>query len=161
MSNKDIDISTIDDGEPDYLNPDSNLLLERQLCFPLYACARKIVNLYTPFLKKLGITYTQYIVFLVLWEQDGITVGDLCKRLYLDNGTVTPLLKKLEKAGYIRRERSKEDERIVIVFLTDLGKNFRIQAGEIPVQVGRCVGLKKEEAGQLYILLYKLLNSLE
>ena len=74
---------------------DQDLLLERQLCFPLYACARKITNLYTPFLKKLGITYTQYIVFLVLWEQDGITVGDLCKRLYLDNGTVTPLLKKL------------------------------------------------------------------
>ena len=140
---------------------DQDLLLERQLCFPLYACARKITNLYTPFLKKLGITYTQYIVFLVLWEQDGITVGDLCKRLYLDNGTVTPLLKKLEKAGYIRRERSKDDERIVMVYLTDSGRAFRTQVEEIPGQVGSCMTLEEKEAGQLYSLLYKLLNSLE
>ena len=140
---------------------DQDLLLERQLCFPLYACARKITNLYTPFLKKLGITYTQYIVFLVLWEQDGITVGDLCKRLYLDNGTVTPLLKKLEKAGYIRRERSKDDERIVMVYLTDSGKAFRTQVEEIPGQVGSCMTLEEKEAAQLYSLLYKLLNSLE
>ena len=140
---------------------DQDLLLERQLCFPLYACARKITNLYTPFLKKLGITYTQYIVFLVLWEQDGITVGDLCKRLYLDNGTVTPLLKKLEKAGYIRRERSKDDERIVMVYLTDSGKAFRTQVEEIPGQVGSCMTLEEKEAAQLYSLLYKLLDSLE
>ena len=140
---------------------DQDLLLERQLCFPLYACARKITNLYTPFLKKLGITYTQYIVFLVLWEQDGITVGDLCKRLYLDNGTVTPLLKKLEKAGYIRRERSKDDERIVMVYLTDSGKAFRTQVEEIPGQVGSCMTLEEKEAAQLYSLLYILLNSLE
>ena len=140
---------------------DQDLLLERQLCFPLYACARKITNLYTPFLKKLGITYTQYIVFLVLWEQDGITVGDLCKRLYLDNGTVTPLLKKLEKAGYIRRERSKDDERIVMVYLTDSGKAFRTQVEEIPGQVGNCMTLEEKEAAQLYSLLYILLNSLE
>ena len=139
--------------------PAHDLLLERQLCFPLYACARKITNLYTPFLKNLGITYTQYIVFLVLWEQDGITVGELCKRLYLDNGTVTPLLKKLEKAGYIRRERSKEDERIVIVYLTESGKAFRSQVEDVPGQVGSCMTLEEKEAGQLYSLLYKLLDS--
>ena len=154
MNNKDTD-----NRKSEGIGPDKDLLLDRQLCFPLYACARKITNLYTPFLKKLGITYTQYIVFLVLWEQDGITVGELCKRLYLDNGTVTPLLKKLEKAGYIRRERSKDDERIVIVYLTESGKAFRSQVEDVPGQVGSCMTLKEEEASQLYSLLYKLLDS--
>ena len=155
MNDKETD-NRINDGSA----PENALLLDRQLCFPLYACARRITNLYTPFLKKLGITYTQYIVFLVLWEQDGITVGDLCKRLYLDNGTVTPLLKKLEKVGYIRRERSKEDERIVIVYLTDAGKAFRAQVEEVPGQVGSCMHLEEKEAVKLYSLLYKLLDSL-
>ena len=95
------------------------LKLENQLCFPLYACSRSIVNLYTPFLKPLGLTYTQYIVFLVLWEQDGITVGELGAKLHLDNGTITPLLKKMQDKGYVTRERSKSDERVVIVSLTD------------------------------------------
>ncbi len=141
-------------------NKNDKLLLERQMCFPLYACARKVVNLYTPYFKKLGITYTQYIVFLVLWEQDGISVGELCKRLYLDNGTVTPLLKKMEKSGYVRRERSREDERIVIVYLTDKGRAFRDQVKDIPDQVGSCINLEGGEAVQLYKLLYQLLEIL-
>ena len=85
--------------------------LENQLCFPLYAAARKITAAYTPLLKPLGITYTQYIVFLVLWEKDNISVGDLCEKLYLDSGTITPLLKKMEEKGWLSRTRSKMDER--------------------------------------------------
>ncbi len=88
---------------------DEALKLDNQLCFPLYAAARKIVGEYTPFLKPLGITYTQYITFMVLWEHDNIPVGDICAKLYLDNGTVTPLLKKMESEGYITRRRNLPD----------------------------------------------------
>ena len=83
------------------------LLLDSQLCFPLYAAARKVINHYTPYLKPFGITYTQYIVLLALWEEKSATVGTLCARLYLDNGTITPLLKKMEEAGLVKRSRSK------------------------------------------------------
>lgn len=134
------------------------LKLENQLCFPLYAAARQVVSLYTPHLKELGLTYTQYIVFLVLWEKDGIPVGELGRRLYLDNGTLTPLLKKLESAGYLTRSRDKVDERVVIVTLTDAGRALKEQAKEIPFKVGRCIGLDEKEAGAMYTLLYLLLN---
>lgn len=137
------------------------LKLENQLCFPLYACSRSIVNLYTPYLKPLGLTYTQYIVFLVLWEHDGITVGELGAKLYLDNGTITPLLKKMQDKGYVTRVRSKADERVVIVSLTDKGRALREEAKKIPEAVGNCVPLDPEEAGTLYTLLYKVLNSPE
>ena len=93
--------------------------LEYQLCFPLYAASRHIISQYTPWLKPLGLTYTQYIVFLVLWEKDGITVGEICEKLMLDNGTLSPLLKKMEQAGYIRRLRSEQHDRVVHVRLTD------------------------------------------
>ena len=102
-------------------NEKEALKLENQLCFPLYAAARQVVSLYTPYLRTLGITYTQYIVFLVLWERDGIPVGELGRRLYLDNGTLTPLLKKMEKEGYITRTRESSDERVVTIRLTDKG----------------------------------------
>ncbi|MBR1535262.1 MAG: MarR family transcriptional regulator [Ruminococcus sp.] len=134
------------------------LKLENQLCFPLYAAARQVVSLYTPHLKELGLTYTQYIVFLVLWEKDGIPVGELGRRLYLDNGTLTPLLKKLESAGYLTRSRDKIDERVVIVTLTDAGRALKEKAKEIPFKVGRCIGLDEKEAGAMYTLLYLLLN---
>ena len=134
------------------------LKLDNQLCFPLYACARQITGAYTPFLKKLGITYTQYIVFMVLWEQAGIPVGTLGRRLHLDNGTLTPLLKKMETAGYVTRTRSSKDERVVIVSLTDKGWDLRDQAAEIPAQVGSCIRLEPEEAQALYSLLYKILD---
>ncbi|MBR0152245.1 MAG: iron-containing alcohol dehydrogenase, partial [Lachnospiraceae bacterium] len=97
------------------------LKLENQLCFPLYACARKIVNLYTPYLKPLGLTYTQYIVFMVLWEEKSLPARDLGRKLYLDSGTLTPLLKKLEEEGYVTRERSHEDERVLTVTVTEKG----------------------------------------
>ncbi len=134
------------------------LKLENQLCFPLYACSRSIVNLYTPFLKPLGLTYTQYIVFLVLWERDGITVGELGTKLHLDNGTITPLLKKMQDKGYVTRERSKSDERVVIVSLTDEGRALREEAVKIPASIGKCVPLEPEEAAALYNLLYKVLD---
>ena len=137
---------------------DESMKLDSQLCFPLYAASRKIVNLYTPFLKPLGITYTQYIMFLVLWEEDEITVGDLCKRLKLDTGTVTPMLKNTEKQGFIRRNRSEEDERVVVISLTGEGKALYKKAKNLPAKIGSCVKLDKDEAVQLYKILYKLLD---
>ena len=137
------------------------LKLENQLCFPLYACARQIVNRYTPYLKPMGITYTQYIVLMVLWETDGITVGEIGKRLILDNGTLTPLLKKLESQGIVTRSRSSEDERVVIISLTHKGWELREQAKEIPPKVGSCVRLEPDEAAALYSILYKLMGIFE
>ena len=99
--------------------------LENQLCFPLYAAARNVTGLYTPWLKPLGLTYTQYIVFLVLWERDGLTVSEICERLMLDNGTLSPLLKKMEQAGYIERKRCREDDRVVVVTLTEEERHCR------------------------------------
>ena len=136
------------------------LKLENQLCFPLYAAARKVIGLYTPFLKPLGITYTQYIVFLVLWEEDGITVGELGKKLSLDNGTLTPLLKKMEQQGFIKRLRSTADERVVIISLTTAGLALREQARDIPSCISQQIGLPPEDAGVLYRLLYRLLDEL-
>lgn len=137
------------------------LKLENQLCFPLYACARSVVNLYTPLFKPLGITYTQYIVFLVLWEQDSISVGELGKKLYLDNGTLTPLLKKMQEKGYLTRERSHNDERIVLVSLTEKGWEMRDKVKNIPTELGGCVPLSEDEAKTLYVLLYKLIGNLD
>ena len=138
---------------------DELLKLENQLCFPLYAAARKVTNLYTPYFKPLGITYTQYIVFLVLWEKKEMTVGDLGKRLYLDNGTLTPLLKKLEENGYVTRTRSRKDERVVTVSITEKGMNLKEKASRIPLQAGSCVRLSPDEAADLYTLLYKILEN--
>ena len=134
------------------------LKLENQLCFPLYACARRVVNLYTPWLKPLGLTYTQYLVLMVLWEQRRMTVGDLCRKLFLDNGTITPLLKKLEAAGWVTRERSHQDERVVEILLTDAGLSLREKVREIPACIGNMIPLTPEEAAQLYSLLYKVLS---
>lgn len=142
----------------DEINYDEMLKLENQLCFPLYAAARQVVALYTPYLKELGLTYTQYIVFLVLWEGDGIPVGELGRRLFLDNGTLTPLLKKLEAAGYVTRSRDSADERVVTVSLTDAGRALKERAKEIPLKVGSCIRLSEEEARGLYVLLYQLLK---
>ena len=131
--------------------------MTNQLCFPLYAASRKVVNLYTPLLKPLGLTYTQYIVLLVLWEKDGITVGEICTRLMLDNGTLSPLLKKMEQAGYLERRRSREDDRVVLVSLTEEGRALQEKAKEIPIQLSGCINLAPEEAVTLYKILYKIL----
>ena len=132
--------------------------LDHQLCFPLYAAARSVTGLYTPWLKALGLTYTQYLVFLVLWEKDEIPVGEICERLMLDNGTVSPLLKKMEQAGHIKRSRSAEDDRVVVITLTEQGRKLQSEAKDIPEKVGACVDLPPEDAQKLYELLYELLG---
>ena len=136
------------------------LQLDSQLCFPLYAVSRKIVSFYTPFLKPLGITYTQYLVLLALWESGSACVGDLCRRLYLDNGTITPLLKKMEESDLVRRSRSKEDERIVTVTVTEKGRALRETAKDIPFQIGKCMPLSQNDAETLYRLIHKCLEKI-
>ena len=137
------------------------LQLNSQLCFPLYAAARKVVNHYTPYLKPFGITYTQYIVLLALWESGSATVGDLCRRLYLDNGTITPLVKKLEEMGFIARSRSRQDERVVTVMVTEAGWDLRQQVKNVPFQVGRCNPMTQGDTECLYRLLRRLIEQLE
>ncbi len=137
------------------------LKLENQLCFPLYAASREITKAYKPFLDPLNLTYTQYIVLMVLWEQDGISVKDLGQKLMLDSGTLTPLLKKLEERGVVRRVRSAQDERVVNVELTEAGWALRDEAAKVPMQMATsgCVPLTSEEAMTLYGLLYKILRN--
>ncbi len=132
--------------------------LDNQLCFPLYAAARNVVSLYTPYLKPLGLTYTQYIVFLVLWEKDGITVGDICSKLMLDSGTLSPLLKKMEQSGFIERKRSLDDDRVVLINLTSEGRALQDKAKEVPEKVAGCIDLPAEKAQILYTLLNELLD---
>ncbi len=134
------------------------LKLENQLCFPLYACARGLIKQYKPFLDEVGLTYTQYIVMMVLWEKKSVTVKSLGKSLYLDSGTLTPLLKKMESMGLLSRARSKEDERVLIVTLTQKGEQLKEEAVKIPLQMAQCVRLDEQEAKVLYRLLYKLLE---
>ena len=133
--------------------------LANQLCFPLYAAARNVTSLYTPWLKPLGLTYTQYIVFLVLWEKDGISVSEIGERLMLDNGTLSPLLKKMEQAGYVERRRCRKDDRVVEIRLTEAGKALQESAKDIPGQVAGCIVLTPEKAQTLYTLLYELLEN--
>lgn len=137
------------------------LKLENQLCFPLYAASREIIKRYKPHLDKLDLTYTQYIAMMVLWEKQQISVKELGEILYLDSGTLTPVLKKLEAKGYITRRRSERDERVLIVSVTDIGKKLRDEATAVPQEVGRCVRLEGDEATALYGLLYKLIDNME
>lgn len=137
------------------------LLLENQLCFPLYACSREVIKQYRPHLDVLGLTYTQYVVLMVIWAEGTVSVRDLGKRLYLDSGTLTPVLKTLEKAGLITRQRSRLDERVLMVTITEAGLALREKALSIPEAIGGCTKLTAEEAGTLYRLLYKILSTLE
>ena len=145
--------------EPIAYDPDEALKLENQICFPLYAAARKVIGAYTPLLKPLGITYTQYITFMILWENDGITVGEIGSRLHLDNGTLTPMLKKMEKEGFIERRRSLEDERKVDVFLTDSGREKKEKARNIPLEAGKCINISKKKKKTLYNILYGIIDA--
>ncbi len=135
-----------------------NMKLENQICFPLYAASRKVTRLYGKYLNKLGITYTQYIVMLVLWEADNLTVGAICDKLKLDSGTLTPVLKKLEKEGLVERKRSLEDSRVVVTKLTEKGKMLQKQAKDIPKCIFSSVGLPKEKLRVLYGILYEFLD---
>lgn len=134
------------------------LKLDNQLCFPLYAAARQVVNAYNPLFKPLGITYTEYIVFLVLWEEEGIKVSDLGERLYLGNSTLTPLLKRMEQDEYITRTRSGEDERVVFLHLTEKGWQMRDKVVGIPEKLGAHVSMSREKLEMLHDLLNELLQ---
>ena len=136
------------------------LKLENQLCFPLYACAKEVVRRYKPFLEALDLTYTQYIAMLVLWEHREVSAKVLGQHLYLDSGTLTPLLKKLEQKHYITRRRDANDERNLLISLTPQGMALREQALEVPKKMCACMALPKEEADALGELLRKLLAEL-
>lgn len=134
------------------------LKLENQLCFPLYACAKEVVKQYKPYLDEIDLTYTQYIAMMVLWEHHELRVKELGQYLYLDSGTLTPVLKKLEEKGYVSRNRSTEDERNLIISITEKGESLKEQAISIPSRLTSCIHLSEEDASVLYHLLYKLLG---
>ena len=136
-----------------------SIRLRNQLCFPLYLCAKEVTRKYTPILEELDLTYTQYLVMLVLWEKAPVSEKEMGVRLHLDSGTLTPVLKSLEAKGYIVRTRSKEDERVVCVLLTDEGAALKKRAGDVPSQIGACIPLTDEEAVTLHTLLYKILEN--
>lgn len=133
------------------------LKLENQLCFPLYACSKEIVRRYKPFLDELDLTYTQYIAMLVFWEKGTMNVKELGEKLYLDSGTLTPLLKKLQAKGYISRERSKDDERYLVVKITQAGMALKDKALNIPQKMNGCFNLDIQEMVTLKQILVKML----
>ena len=134
------------------------LKLDNQLCFPLYACAREVVKKYKPFLDDIGLTYTQYVTMLVLWEKPEVTSKEIGERLHLDSGTLTPVIKKLADKDLVTRRRAPEDERNLVVALTDAGLALRDRAARIPGQMAGCVRLDPEDARTLYRILYQLLE---
>ena len=136
-----------------------SLKLCNQVCFPLYACSKEIIRKYKPVLDEIDLTYTQYSTMMVLWEKKSVNVKTLGECLYLDSGTLTPVLKKLESKGYINRERSNEDERNLVVTITKDGEDLRDKAISIPSKMGTCVKLSPEEAKCLYDLLYKIIGN--
>ncbi len=143
-------------GAPDRDRDCPALLLENQICFPLYVCAKEIVSAYTPYLKKLDLTYTQYITMMVMWEEKQIITRHLGERLYLDSGTLTPVLKRLEEKGCITRERSKEDARDLVVTITEAGERLKEEAVRIPEQMKFCAG-SPEHADELRSILCEMM----
>lgn len=138
--------------KPDYLR------LKNQLCFPLYAASREVIKLYKPMLDELDLTYTQYIAMLLLWEHQTLTVKEIGDYLFLDSGTLTPLLKKLESKGMVDRLRSTKDERNLNVTITEAGKALRDKALQIPHNMGSYSPLTSDETVTMYRLLYKMLG---
>ena len=138
-----------------------SLKLCNQVCFPLYACSKELVRQYGPYLKDLGLTYTQYLVMMVLWERQTVSSRELAECVHLDYGTLTPVLKRLEQAGYLQRTRAPEDERLLTLTLTERGKALRDKAVSIPPAVAECMGLTAEEFRALYSLTYKALRHME
>ncbi|MCR5031569.1 MAG: MarR family transcriptional regulator [Lachnospiraceae bacterium] len=138
------------------------LRLKNQLCFPLYACSKEIINHYKPVLDDLDLTYTQYITMMVLWEKKQMNVKELGSYLYLDSGTLTPVLKKLESKHYIERSRDKKDERVLNVTVTPEGEKLQDRALCVPGKMAGCMmgALNEEEAATLYTLLYKVIDHL-
>ena len=135
------------------------LKLENQLCFPLYACAREIVKKYRPYLDELDLTYTQYIAMMVFWEKGKCSAKELGEKLYLDSGTLTPVLKSLEKKGLVKRGRAESDERLLIVSITEKGEELRERAVDVPFEVAKCIDIDDGVAVALYKTLYKILSA--
>ena len=138
-----------------------SLKLNNQVCFPLYACTKELVRQYTPYLKELGLTYTQYLVMMVLWEKETVSSRELAECLRLDYGTLTPVLKRLQEAGYMDKERSQDDERVLTLTLTDKGRDLKDDAVSIPPAIADCMGLSEEEFMTLYTIAYKALDHME
>ena len=136
------------------------LKLQNQICFPLYACSKEIVKAYKPYLDELDLTYTQYITMMVMWEHKELRVKEIGKCLFLDSSTLTPLLKRLEEKGYVTRRRSEEDERELIVTITDSGEALKERAVTVPERLSACVDLDPQKAQALYALLYEVLGKL-
>lgn len=137
----------------------AGIRLENQLCFPLYVCSKEIVRRYKPYLDELNLTYTQYIAMMVLWEEREVTVTELGKQLFLDSGTLTPLLKKLEQKGFVTRKRMESDERNVCISITDKGDRLKEEAVRIPEKMSCCISLNPEEVKTLYTILQKVLGN--
>ncbi|MBC9786183.1 MarR family transcriptional regulator [Heliobacterium chlorum] len=142
------------------MDRDELLKLDNQLCFTIYACSREIIRIYRPFLAELGLTYTQYVVLLVLWEKDDITLKELGEHLYLDSGTLTPLLKKMEAAGLLFRQRSHDDERHIFIRLTEQGKELKNAAYETLQKAFCNMPISMEEASSIREQLKSLLHRL-
>lgn len=136
----------------------NQLLLKNQLCFPLYASSKIVVGKYKKHLDKIGLTYTQYITMMVLWENDEISLSDLGNRLFLDSGTLTPLLKRLQQKGLITRNRNNIDERKITVYLTKKGMNLKEKAKDIPSKIANCFNLNQKESEELLVLLHKIIE---
>lgn len=140
---------------------EESLKLENQLCFPIYLTSKEIIKRYTPYLDEVNLTYTQYIVMLYLWEYGNSTLKEIGKKLILESGTLTPLLKKLELKGFILRKKSESDERNLDIILTSKGLKLKEKVVDIPFKIGKCLDLTDEEAVNLYNSLYKILGNLE
>lgn len=136
----------------------NSLKLENQICFPLYAASREIIKQYKSFLDEIDLTYTQYIVMMLLWEKKSMTVKEMGEHLYLDSGTLTPLLKKMEAKRLLTRTRSTKDERNLVVAITDMGEQLKERAISVPEKMAQCSSLEPEEAVMLYRILYKILG---
>lgn len=156
-------MDTTNTKEPGLVENDSKfdmLKLDNQICFPLYACAKEVVRAYTPYLTELDLTYTQYITMMALWEHKKISIHELGKLLYLDSGTLTPLVKKLEAKGYVTRKRDDDDERLLIVSITEKGEALKEKAVSIPMKIASCTKLEQETANELYKILHLLLDKM-
>ena len=138
-----------------------SIRLKNQLCFPLYACSKEIIRQYRKPLEKLGLTYTQYVVMMVLWEDGGMTEGDLGKKVYLDSGTLAPLLKRMEKQGIINRVRPDDNERKLFISLTEKGEAMKEQALDVPKEMNGCIDLPEDELKELKRLLDKAISGME
>lgn len=138
-----------------------SLLLKNQLCFPTYAVSNKILRRYQPLLEKLDLTYTQYIVMMVMWEKGKVNEKELCIALFLKSNTLAPLLKKLKEKGFIEIHKDKVDKRNIVISLTDKGKKLKEKAVEVPPSIAKEFNLSEEEAIQFYKILYKILDEKE